>query len=274
VVMISAINDYDSVARCVDLGAEDFLFKPFNGTLLRARVASCLEKKRMRDQERQMLAALREEQRRAERLLQSLFPPLIARRLKDSEGTIAEHFDEATLLFANIQDFPRLMSGRNPEQAVAALNTIYTEFDRLAQQHGVEKIKTMGDTYIAAAGVPVRRGDHAAAAAELALGMQQAAVRLHLGLREPLSLRIGISSGPVTAAVVGTSKLAYDLWGGTVTLAGQMEALGVGGAIQVDQRAHRLLQADYLFEERGTFYVQGEGDVTTYLLTGRRRGPR
>jgi adenylate cyclase len=271
VIILSAITDMNSVARCVELGAEDFLFKPFNPTLLRARLGSCLEKRRLRDQERLILDQLRTEQQRAERLLLSIFPPAIARRLKDGEQAIAEEFDEATILFADVQDFLRLTAGKSPQAAVAVLNAIYTEFDRLAEVHGVEKIKTVGDTYMAAAGLHPRRPDHATAAAELALGMQQSAVRLNLGLREPLSLRIGISSGPVTAAVIGTSRLAYDLWGRTVQRASQMESLGVPGAIQVDADAHRLLTSEYLFEDRGGFYVEGEGEVNTYLLTGRRR---
>jgi class 3 adenylate cyclase len=270
VIIISAISDLDVVARCVALGADDFLFKPFNGTLLRARVRTCLEKKRLRDQERQILSVLQHEQGRVERLLLSIFPPDIARRLKAGEQAIAEHFEHATVLFANVQDFSRVTAGRSPREAVAILNMLYTEFDRLAEKNGAERIKTIGDTYMAAAGVPGRRSDHAVSAAELALEMQQAAVRLKLGLREPLSLRIGISSGSVVAAVIGTTKLGYDLWGATVTLASQMETLGLAGHIQVDQSAHRLLQEQYLFEDRGGFYIEGEGEVHTYLLTGRR----
>jgi class 3 adenylate cyclase len=270
VIVISAITDFDSVAKCVALGADDFLFKPFNGTLLRARVTACLEKKRLRDQERQILSVLQHEQLRVERLLLSIFPPDIARRLKQGEQAIAEHFDEATILFANVQEFPRLTAGRSPREAVGILNTLYTEFDRLAEQHGAERIKTIGDTYMAAAGIPVHRADHAAAAAELALQMQHAAARLRLGLREPVSLRIGMSSGPVVAAVIGTAKLGYDLWGATVTLASQMESLGVAGQIQLDQNTYRLLESNYLFEDRGGFYIQGEGEVNTYLLIGRR----
>jgi adenylate cyclase len=271
VIVISALAEIESIVRCVELGAEDYLFKPFNSTLLRARVGACLEKKRLRDQERQILAALADEQRRGERLLLSIFPAAIARRLKDGETAIAEQFDAASVLWADLQDFPRLVAGKSAAETVAVLNRVYTEFDRLAERHGAEKIKTVGEAYMAAAGVPVRRANHAHAAAELALGMQQAAVRLDLGLREPLCLRIGISAGPVTAAVIGTARLAYDLWGPTVRLASQMESLGVPGGIQVDQSAYRLLAADYLFEDRGGFYVHGQGEVNTYLLIGRRR---
>ena len=272
IVIVSALTDVEGIARCVELGADDYLFKPFNTTLLKARVGACLEKKRLRDRERLALAALEREQARSERLLHSLLPGPIAERLKNGERDIAEQFESATILFADVQDFGRVTAGKPPGRAVAILNAVFTEFDRLAERHGVEKIKTIGDAYMAAAGLPVRRPDHARAAAELALAMQQSAVRLDLGLREPLSLRIGISSGPVTAAVVGTSKLAYDLWGATVRMASQMESLGVPGGIQVDRNAYRLLSAEYLFEDRGGFYVPGEGEVQTYLLSGRRRG--
>lgn len=271
VIIISAVSDLEVVARCVALGADDFLFKPFNGTLLRARVTACLEKKALRDQERKILSVLQHEQLRVERLLLSIFPPDIARRLKEGEQSIAEHFDQATVLFANVQEFPRLTAGRSPGEAVSILNTLYTEFDRLAGQNGAERIKTIGDTYMAAAGIPIRSADHAASAAELALQVQQTAAQLKLGLREPVILRIGISSGPVVAAVIGTTKLGYDLWGATVTRASQMESLGVAGQIQLDQNTYQLLETQYLFEDRGGFYIHGEGEVNTYLLTGRRR---
>ena len=271
VVVISALTDIDSVVRCVELGAEDYLFKPFNTTLLRARVTASLEKKKLRDQEQRYLSQIRDEQQRSQNLLRSIFPPSIAERLQGGESAIAEQFDSATILFADIQDFSRLTQKLAPAAVVELLNKVFTRFDALAAKFGCEKIKTVGDAYMAAAGVPKPRPDHAAAAADLALAMQESAAGMDVGLDDPLTLRIGVGSGPVVAGVLGTSRLAYDLWGRTARLASQMESLGLPGAIQVDQATHNLLKADYVLEERGTFYVQGDGDVSTFLLTGRRR---
>jgi adenylate cyclase len=270
VIVISAMAAMDGVARCIQLGAEDFLLKPFNAVLLKARIAAALEKKRLRDAERDILARLQEERQRSEQLLLSIFPEAVAERLKQGGSReIVEHFPGVTVLFADIHDFSRISAGEPPAEILKLLNRFFSTFDRLAEQHGVEKIKTIGDAYMAVAGLPVPRPDHAEAVAELALAMQGAAARIEVGRREPFSLRIGVSSGPVVAGVIGTSKLAYDLWGETVNTASHMESLGLPGAIQVSAATHRLLEGKYLFEERGAFYVKGVGELETYLMTGK-----
>jgi class 3 adenylate cyclase len=157
---------------------------------------------------------------------------------------------------------------------VALLDRFFSAFDALAERHGVEKIKTISDTYMVAGGVPVPRPDHARAVADMALGMQQDVARLGTGIRERLSLRIGIHSGPVVAGVIGTTKFAYDLWGETVNTASQMESYGLAGSIQVSAATYEQLRDDYLFEPRGAFYVAGAGDVETHLLTGKKAAPR
>lgn len=278
VIVISALGELDSVVRCVELGAEDYLFKPFNTVLLRARIAASLEKKRLRDSEMRALSELQAEQQKSERLLLSLFPRPIAERLKNDasspagQATIAESFPEATILFADISNFNELSAGRSPTELVALLNQVYTTFDRLAERLGVEKIKTIGDRYMAAAGVPAPRADHAEAVADLALAMQQEIVQLDTKLSDPFSLRVGIDSGPVVAGVIGTTKFAYDVWGNTVNTAQQMDAYGLPGGIQLTARAYQRLRQTYLFENRGAFYIEGEGEIETYLLTGKRPG--
>ena len=149
------------------------------------------------------------------------------------------------------------------------LNRVFSLFDGLVATHGVEKVKTIGDTYMAVAGVQGTRTDHAAAIAELALSMQREICAVDTGSREPLDIRIGIHSGPVIAGVIGTRKLAYDMWGPTVAMARQMESCGVPGGVQVSAATYDLLKNNYLFEPRGEFYVPNEGEVSTYLLTGR-----
>jgi len=270
VIVISALNDVESIVRCVQLGAEDYLFKPFNAILLKARVQSCLEKKQWRDREQQYAKQLKQEQERSEKLLLSIYPKPIADRLKIETTTIAEHFEQTTILFADISGFSRLTEKLKPTEVVTLLNKVFCAFDRLVEKFGVEKIKTISDSYMAAAGVPTPRPDHAEAMADLALAMQQQGARLATGLNEPLSLRIGIDSGPVVAGVIGTTRFAYDLWGTTVSRASQMESSGFPGTIQVTAATHGVLKDKYLFEERGSFYVPGQGEMTTYLLKGKK----
>ena len=273
VIVISALSEIDSVVRCVQLGAEDYLFKPFNAVLLKARVTASLEKKRLRDRERQVLEELRVEKQKTEKLLHSIFPHPIVERLKGTPaGGIADSIPAATILFADIANFNEVSAGKSPTEVVGLLNLVFTAFDRLAERHGVEKIKTIGDAYMAAGGVPTPRPDHAEAVADLALAMQQEIVRLNTGLRDPFSLKVGIDTGPVVAGVIGTAKFAYDVWGPVVDTAAQMEAFGLAGGIQVTGNVYARLKDKYMFEGRGAFYVQGEGEVETYLLRGRRPG--
>ena len=273
VVVISALSDVESIVRCVQLGAEDYLFKPFNAVLLKARVAASLEKKRLRDRERQVLAALRVEKERTEGLLHSIFPrPVVARLKSAGSARIADSIPEATVLWADIANFRELSAGKGPTEVVGLLNVVFTAFEKLAERHGVEKIKTIGDAFIAAGGVPDPRPDHAEAVADLALAMQQEVVRLNTGLRDHFSLKVGMDSGPVVAGIIGTTKLAYDVWGPAVDTAAYMEAYGLAGGIQVTGNVYRRLKDKYMFESRGAFYVHGEGEVETYLLRGKKPG--
>ncbi|MDB5294765.1 MAG: two-component hybrid protein sensory box hisitidine kinase/adenylate cyclase, partial [Phycisphaerales bacterium] len=190
-----------------------------------------LELRRALRRERDVRRRLAEEQERSERLLDSLLPRPIAERLKASPpGTvIADSHAGVTVLLADLQDFARLTRGTPPAVVVALLGDVFTAFDRLCATHGVTKVKTVGDAYVAVAGLPGGRPDHVAAAADLALAMQQAVAALPTSLRAPLSLRVGMHCGPVVAGVVGTARLAYDLWGETVNIAARMEGFGIGG---------------------------------------------
>jgi adenylate cyclase len=266
VIMISALEDTSSVVRCIELGAEDYLSKPFNPTLLKARINACLEKKRLRDQEQTFLKQLQAEQARSEQLLLSILPAAIAEQLKQGQSTLAESYAEASVLFADIADFTEICTRRSAIAVVKMLNQIFSAFDQLADRHGLEKIKTIGDAYMVVSGVPVPRADHAAAMANMALDMLTAIEQFNSDSGECLKLRIGMSTGPVVAGVIGTRKFAYDLWGDTVNTASRMESHGIPGCIQVTESTYQQLQSGYRFEARGLIPVKGKGSLLTYLL--------
>jgi len=184
---------------------------------------------------------------------------------------IADAFPEVTVLFADIVDFTRRSQRIGPAQVVAALNELFSAFDRLAQRHGLEKIKTIGDAYMVAGGLPQPRPDHAEAVAEMALAMQAEVTRRTDPSGQPLQVRIGIDTGPVEAGVIGTSKFSYDLWGDTVNTASRMESHGVAGCIQVTERTYQRLRDGYRFQRRGPIQVRGMGEMVTYFLVGRNR---
>jgi class 3 adenylate cyclase len=209
------------------------------------------------------------EQERSERLLLNVLPRSIAARLKGSHGVIADGFAEATVLFADIVDFTRRSERISPQQVVQALDELFSAFDQLAQGHGLEKIKTIGDAYMLAGGLPDPRPDHAEAVAEMALAIRDEVARRADASGQPLAVRIGIDTGPVVAGVIGRSKFIYDVWGDTVNTASRMESDGVAGCIQVTDRTYRRLRAGYRFERRGTIRVKGKGEMVTYFLLAR-----
>lgn len=269
VLMLSALDDIESVVRCIEMGADDYLHKPFDPTLLRARIDASLEKKRLRDQEQSYLAAIKQEQERSQHLLLNILPIAIVERLKKDEGIIADAFPQATILFADITGFTRLSSHVAPAALVESLNAVFSSLDEIVVRHGLEKIKMIGDAYMAVAGVPLRRPDHAEAAAEMALEIQQAVTSCSDPDGRPYGIRIGIDSGPVIAGVIGTRKFAYDLWGDAVNTASRMETYAPPGCIQVTSRVFECLRGKYQFEARRPIRVKGKGTMHTYLLRGR-----
>jgi adenylate cyclase len=269
VIVVSALDEMEGVVRCIEMGAEDYLPKPFDPVLLKARIGACLEKKWLRDQEHAYLEQLQMEQEKSERLLLNILPKPIADRLKQGQSVIADSFDDVTVLFADIVDFTRLSAQMSPTELVVLLNEIFSTFDRLAEQHGLEKIKTIGDAYMVVGGLPTPRPDHAEAIAEMALDMQKE-IQFKAENGEPLRIRIGIHTGPVVAGIIGTRKFSYDLWGDTVNTASRMESHGLSGGIQVTATTYECLRDKYLFEKRGMIQVKSKGEMMTYLLLGRK----
>jgi class 3 adenylate cyclase len=208
----------------------------------------------------------------SESLLHNVLPSSVATRLQRDQGVIAEGFPVVTVLFADVVDFTPFAAVTPPERVVGVLDRVFSAFDDLVERHGVEKIKTIGDAYMAAAGVPEPRADHAAAMADLALDMLGSVSELCRGLDIDLALRIGLDSGPVVAGVIGRRRLIYDLWGDTVNTASRMESHGLAGRIQVTQSVRDQLTDSYEFEDRGSLNVKGKGAMEAYLLVGRRPG--
>ncbi|HEY4228330.1 MAG TPA: adenylate/guanylate cyclase domain-containing protein [Candidatus Limnocylindrales bacterium] len=216
------------------------------------------------------LVGLRVEHERAESLLLNILPGSIAERLKAKPETIAEAFTAASVLFADVVDFTPHTERLPPRQVVEILDRLFGHFDDLAERYGLEKIKTIGDAYMVAAGVPDPRPDHARALALLALDMVDA-VRPGGAVGDlGLELRIGLNSGPVVAGVIGRKRFLYDLWGDAVNTASRMESQGTSGRIQVTSATHELLRNEFTFEPRGTVAVKGKGEMETWYLVGRR----
>jgi class 3 adenylate cyclase len=213
--------------------------------------------------------ALAVEQDRSERLLLNVLPAPIAARLKQGEAVIADRFQEVTVLFVDLVDFTRSSDRSTPERVVQVLDDLFTAFDRLAERHGLEKIKTIGDAYMAVGGLPEPRPDHARAVAEMALALREETARHRDPSGQPLALRVGIDTGPVVAGVIGTTKFSYDLWGDTVNTASRMESQGVVGCIQVTERTYRRLRDGYRLERRGPIQIKGKGELVTWFLVGR-----
>ncbi len=266
VIMLSALDQINSVARCIEMGADDFLSKPFDPVLLRARIGSSLEKKRLRDRELEYLEQLRIEREQSERLLLNILPVPIADRLKQGESTIADGFSEVTVLFSDLVGFTAMAARISATELVQNLNRLFKAFDSLAIDLEVEKLKTIGDASMVVGGLPIPQGDHAKRIADMGLGMLEAIDLYNQVSDEPLIIRIGINTGPVVAGVIGTTKFAYDLWGDAVNTASRMESTGVPGRIQVSPSTYALLRENYEFEARGEIEVKGKGKMQTYLL--------
>ena len=248
VIMISADTDTEKVSKCIELGADDYLPKPFNPTILRARIGSALRRESLRLLETEYLSRVEQEKRHSETLLRNILPPEIASRLRNGESIIADHYDDTTVLFADIVGFGKITARMKAYEIIGCLNHLFSEFDRLAEDAGVEKIKTIGDNYMAVAGVPTPRSNHARAATKLALDMINSARRLHSRLPVPFPIRVGLHSGPVMAGVIGTRRIAYDVWGDTVNIAARMEAASQPNRVLISAATAKVLGGDFVLD--------------------------
>jgi adenylate cyclase len=270
VIMISGLQETDSVIRCIEAGAEDYLSKPFNPVLLRARISACLERKRWRERERRYLERIELEREKHEALLRNILPGQIVTRLNDGEVVIADRVEEATILFADLVGFTEIASRLSPALLVDHLNRVFSAFDGLCRTMRIEKIKTIGDAYMAAAGLPQPWPGQTADMAEFAFAMLATLEQINRTLETPFQVRIGIHTGPVIAGVIGVNKFIYDVWGETVNLASRLEAHGLPGRIHISEATRQALAAAYDFEPRGLINIKGMGKIATAFLGTRR----
>jgi adenylate cyclase len=257
VIFLTARTETEDIVKGFELGAVDYVAKPFNAHELLARVHTHLTMDRLH--------------RENERLLLSILPAPIAARLKSSADSIADHFPEVSVLFADIVGFTVLSGGMSPKPLVSLLDDLFTQFDELARRHHVEKIKTIGDCYMAVCGAPESCGDHAAALADMALEMVESLKQFNRNRGTSLQIRIGLNTGPVVAGVIGRSKFIYDLWGDTVNTASRMESTSLPDRIQVTEEMQRALAAPFELEARGEVEVKGKGRLRTWFLLGRKQ---
>ncbi len=216
-----------------------------------------------------LMQDLESERLESERLLLNILPDSIARRLKENQGPISDEYQNATIMFADIVGFTKLSQQLEANQIVSWLNETYSKFDELTNQFNVEKIRTIGDNYMVAAGVPVPREDHAVVIAELALQMRDYIQALPLIGGQRVNFRIGINSGAVIGGVIGTHKFQYDIWGDAVNLASRMESHGEPGRIQISDTTYQLIKDYFVCEPRGQVKVKGHADLTCWFIEDR-----
>jgi adenylate cyclase len=276
VIIVSGSGQESNAISCITAGAEDFLNKPFDPILLRARVVSSLERKQLRDQDRRLLAQLQHEKKlvelekaNSERLLLNILPRAVKERLESGEKDLADSHEAVTIGFLDIVGFSALAREHSPARLVAILDRFFGEFDRIADSRGAEKIKTIGDSYMFAVGVPVEQPGHAAIAAECALEMLGVFERVNAELGTGLTLRCGLHSGPVVAGIIGKRKFAYDIWGDAVNIASRMESTGSPGKIQISSETRELLGTEFRTTPRGLVECKGIGMVEGHYLEGR-----
>ena len=277
IIVISGADQFEKTIKCIEMGAEDYLPKPFDPILLRARIFSSLEKKRLRDLDRKHLEMLNHEkqlleieQMKTEKLMLNILPRPIAERLKRGEKNISGSYPDVTILFSDLVGFTKMSSKTTATELVKLLNDLFTRFDVRAEALGLEKIKTIGDAYMAVGGLPIPRPDHAVLCAEMSLGMFEDLKNFNQENNAELNMRVGMNSGPVVAGVIGFTKFSYDLWGNTVNTASRMESTSQHGRVQVSPSTYEALKDAYDFEDAGLMECKGLGEIRTHLLVGKK----
>jgi adenylate cyclase len=264
IIMISALDEIDSVVRCIEMGAEDYLPKNFNPTLLRARIGACLEKKRLRDREVLYLRQIEEEKKRSDELLHVILPHEIVEELKTSNAVKPRRYENVAVMFCDIVGFTPYCAKREPEEIVAHLQQLIEKFEELAVQNDLQKIKTIGDSFMATAGAIRPLENPVLNAVRCGLEM----VAMSRTLAAAWEVRCGIHVGPVMAGIVGHRQYLFDLWGDTVNTAARVESNGVPGAVNVSATAWKAIADVCRGESRGPISLKGLGEMEVYRVDG------
>ena len=266
ILMVTALTDRHERLLGIKSGANDYLNKPVDLKDLILRVGNAVHSKLLHDQ-------LQAEQEKSERLLLNILPKPIVERMKKGETNLADNYPDTTVLHADLVGFTSLLANNDPWEVVQLLNEVFSAFDVLVEEHGLEKIKTVGESYIIAGGISVPQPDHAEAMAKLAVRLQEEMERFSQKYDIDIRIRIGICTGPVIAGVIGREKFAYDVWGETVNLACHLKAIGQPGRIQIAESTYERLKDKYQFEKPHSIDGPGVGDLTAYWLGNRLGHP-
>jgi adenylate cyclase len=266
VIMISALDEVDSVVRCIGIGAEDYLSKPFNPVLLKARIGACLEKKRLRDREVLYLSQIEAEKKRSDELLHVILPPDIVKELKANGSVAPRRHEDVAVLFCDIVGFTPYSASRQPEEIVAALQQLFEAYEDLSARYDMYKIKTIGDSFMSTAGLLVPVANPVLAAVRCGLEMVHAAKNLPAGW----DVRVGIHAGPVVAGVVGRKQYLYDLWGDTVNTAARVESHGSKAGVNVSAAAWQRIHDVCAGRSLGLIPVKGKGEMEIFRVDALR----
>jgi class 3 adenylate cyclase len=269
IIVTSPLKEIDTFVRCLELGADDYLKKPINAIIFEARISASVERKILRDNEKKFITKLTKEKAKSENLLLNIVPASIAKRLKRGRSNIVDKYPMVTVIFIDIVGFTELTEKISPEVLIKMLNLVFSTIDHLTDKYQLEKIKTIGDSYMAVCGAPIPNVLHAELVAEFALDVLEAMEALNKKLKSSLKIRLGVHTGPVIAGVIGKKKFMYDLWGATVNTASRLESTGVPNQIQLSESTYEILKDKYLFKKRGTITAKGIGQLNTYFLIGR-----
>lgn len=279
IIMISAVDDIETIAHCIERGADDYLLKPFNAILLRARIAALFDRKRELDARERRRVELEEvllenkhQREQAEKLLLNILPPLVAHELQECGSVRPMYFEDVSIVFADIAGFTRSAGMMPADELVEALNDYFTACDEIVSRYGLEKLKTIGDCYMFAGGIPERCPSHPIDSIMAALEMLRAMERLTASGRVDWQLRVGIHNGPVIAGVVGTHKFAFDIWGESVNLAKRIESAGAPGRINLSASSHARIKDFFACEQRGSVRIKEGKEFEMFFLAGVTQG--
>ncbi len=267
VIMISSMDDTDSIYRCIELGADDYITKPFEKSILDARIISCIEKKQLRDKEKALLKELAEEKEKSDSLLLNILPYDIAKRLKNGENEIADNYDNVTIIFTDLIDFTSQANKISAPILIRILNKVVRKFDDLTIKYSLEKIKTIGDSYFAIGSLTEDKGISAINIIKFSKSILLELSKINKSTPEmDLNIRIGVHTGSIVAGIIGKNKFSFDLWGAAVNKASRLETSCPPGRIHISKETKDLLGKNYKYEVKKDVEMKGLGKVDTYIV--------